>query len=135
MANIWVECGKNGIPTSEHISVHHDGVISALQTVGMLPGEPARPEQSTLRGRRYQMNAERSGVWHPVVAEGDIVERGQELGRLSDYFGVTLERYYAPQRSLVLYYWTSPAINHERTPHGYDWHTGLVSLIGLEGEE
>ncbi|MCI0439037.1 MAG: succinylglutamate desuccinylase/aspartoacylase family protein [Chloroflexi bacterium] len=135
VANIWVECGKNGIPTPVHVAIHYDGAIAALQTVGMLPGEPARPQQRTLRGRRYQISASRSGVWHPAVKEGEIVEEGQFLGELTDYFGDTIERYVAPRRSLVLYYWTSPAINAERRPHGYDWHSGLVSLISLEGDE
>ena len=134
VANIWVECGKNGIPTPGDVAVHYDGVIAGLQTVGMLPGEPARPAQTVLKGRRYQITAERSGVWHPVVKEGDVVEGGQLLGELTDYFGATIEQYYAPCRSLVLYYWTSSAINHERRPHGYDWHSRLVSLISLEGE-
>ena len=48
------------------------------------------------------------------------------------YFGATLEVYRAPARSLVLYYWSSRAINHTRRPHGYDWHAGLVSLIALD---
>ena len=116
------------------MAVHYDGAIAALQTVGMLPGEPARPPQQELRGARYQINAERSGVWRPAISEGEIVERGQLLGELTDYFGDTLERYTAPSRSLVLYYWTSSAINADRRPHGYDWHSGLVSLISLDDE-
>ena len=135
IANIWVECGKNGIPTPEHTSIHYDGIIAALQTVGMLHGDPARPQQQKLTGRRQQVNASQSGVWHPVVKEGDIVEKGQFLGELTDYFGDVKEKYYAPSRALVAYYWTSPAINFERQPHGYDWHTGLVSLIGMEDDE
>ena len=134
IANIWVECGKNGIPTGDDIGVHYDGVIAAMQSVGMLAGEPARPEQTQLEGRRSQVNASLSGVWYPAIREGDVVERGQLLGELTDYFGQTIERYTAPARSLVLYYWTSSAINHERRPHGYDWHSGLVSLISLEND-
>jgi predicted deacylase len=98
----------------------------------MLEGAPARPEQKILKGRRYQINSERSGVWHSAVKEGDMVAEGQFLGALTDYFGNVLEEFYAPEKSLVLYYWSSPAINAERTPHGYQWHTGLVSLIALE---
>jgi hypothetical protein len=102
-------------------------VMSGRQT-----GEPARPEQETLRGRRSQFNAEMSGVWHPAVNEGDIVERCQHLGRLTDYFGNTLREYHSPARSLVLYYWSNPAINAELQPHGYDWHSGLVSALEFE---
>ena len=131
VANIWAEIGKNGLPTEEHVAICQDGVIAALQTVGMLPGEPERPPQELLTGRRYSITANQSGVWHPAVVEGDIVEEGQALGEMTDYFGATLEVYHAPARSLVLYYWSSPAIDHTRRPHGYDWHAGLVSLIAL----
>jgi len=98
----------------------------------MLPGSPDRPDQVEISGGRYQINAGQSGVWHPAIKEGDIVEKGQYLGRLTDLFGDELETYYAPERSLVLYYWTSPAINYDRQPHGYDWHTGLISMITME---
>jgi hypothetical protein len=71
-------------------------------------------------------------VWHPAVKEGEIVEEGQYLGRLTDYFGNTLREFHSPTRSLVLYYWSNPAINADRRPHGYNWHNGLVSLLDLE---
>ncbi len=132
IANLWAEVGKNGLPDEEHIAIHHDGVVAAMQTVGMLPGEPERPPQKVVEGRRFQVNANQSGVWHSYVREGEIVEAGQELGRITDYFGDTLEVYLAPERALVLYYWSSPAIDHARRPHGYDWHAGLVSLLTLD---
>lgn len=132
IANIWVECGMNGVPTEADIATHFDGYIAALQTMGMLEGEPARPHQETLKGKRSQINADISGVWHPAVKQGDIVEKGQYLGRLTDYFGNTLQEFHSPTRSMVLYYWSNPAINAERKPHGYNWHNGLVSLLDLE---
>ena len=127
--NIWVECGKNGVPTESDTAIHFDGYLAAMRTTGMLEGEPARPNQETLKGRRSQVNAEISGVWHPAIKEGDIV---QYLGRMTDYFGNLLKEYHAPARSLVLYYWSNPAINADRRPHDYDWHNGLVSLLELE---
>ncbi len=132
IANIWVECGKNGVPTESDTATHFDGYIAAMQTIGMLEGQPARPRQETLKGRRSQVSAEISGVWHPAIKEGDIVEKGQYLGRLTDYFGNTLQEYHSPARSLVLYYWSNPAINADRRPHGYNWHSGLVSLLEFE---
>jgi len=132
VANIWVECGKQGVPTEKDIRIHFDGYIAALRTVGMLEGTPARPAQQVLRGRGRQINAQRSGVWHPAIREGDFVEQGQLLGRLTDYFGNVIEEYHAEARSLILYYWSSSAINAQRTPHGYNWHNGLVRLIELE---
>ena len=132
IANVWVECGKNGVPTEEDTSIHFGGYIAALQTAGMLEGAPARPNQKVLKGRRYQINSELSGVWHAAINEGDVVQKGQYLGHLTDYFGNKLEEYRAPAKSLVLYYWSSPAINADRKPYGYNWHNGLVSLLELE---
>ncbi len=131
IANIWAEVGRNGLPIKEHVDIQYDGAYAALQTAGMLPGTPARPKQKLLTGRRYQLNAETTGVWNCAVKEGDVVEKGQFLGRLTDFFGDTIKEYQAPEKSLVLYYWSSPAINTDRRPHGYDWHNSLISLITI----
>ncbi|NQW16602.1 MAG: succinylglutamate desuccinylase/aspartoacylase family protein [Chloroflexi bacterium] len=132
VANIWAEIGKNGLPNESHIDAHYQGLIAALQTAGNLAGEPQRPSHTFIEGSRRQINADVSGVWHPAVKEGDIVEPGQPLGNITDYFGTVLEEYFAEERALVLYYWTSPAIDHLRRPHGYDWHSGLVSLLTID---
>ena len=132
IVNIWVECGKNGVPTEADTATHLDGYIAALQTMKMLRGDPARPRQKLLSGTPSQIDSDKSGVWHPAVKEGDAVEKGQYLGKLTDYFGNTLEEFHSPTRSLVLYYWSNPAINADRTPHDYNWHNGLVSLLDLE---
>ena len=134
IVNIWVEIGKNGIPDPSDISTHYDGLISALKTVGSLKGKPDRPKHKILKGRRYQINASESGVWHSYVKEGQIVQKGELLGKLTDIFGNLIQEYRASKRSFVFYYWTSPAINIDRKPHGYDWHTGLVSLLELEDD-
>jgi predicted deacylase len=135
IANVWAEIGRNGLPLPEHIAMQYDGAIAAMQTFKMLPGKPARPPHKYIGRRRAMISARRSGVWHAAVKEGQIVEAGQLLGRLHDYFGNVLETYTAPFRGIVLYYWSSPAINHRRKPHGYTWHSGLVSLASLAEDE
>ena len=135
IANIWAEIGKNGLPEETAIAAHYSGARAALQTMDMIAGSPPRPSQTAIIGRRYQINATQSGVWHPEISEGDMVEAGQVLGRMTDYFGNELEVHRAPERSLVLYYWSSPAIDCTRRPHGYDWHNGLVSLLAIDSEQ
>ena len=132
VANIWAEIGKNGLPDESHIDAHYQGLIAALQTVGNLAGEPQRPSHTFIEGSRRQVSADISGIWHSAVKEGEIVEPGQLLGKITDYFGTVLKEYFAEERALVLYYWTSPAIDHTRRPHGYDWHSGLVSLLTID---
>jgi len=135
IANVWAEIGKNGLPTPEDIALHYDGAVAALQTAGMLSGAPPRPKHKYIGNRRVAINAAQSGVWYPAIKEGDIVERGQYLGELRNYFGDVLDTYHAPFRGIVLYYWSSSAINHRRRPHGYDWHSGLVSIASLAEDD
>jgi predicted deacylase len=105
--------------------------------MGMLPGEP----RVTVRHRYLSgphsttLWAERSGLWYARVRAGELVQEGQLLGELRDYFGELLEQYHAPFAGLVAYYWTSPAINAERRPHGYAWHSGLVRLFGPPSDD
>jgi uncharacterized protein len=131
ITNVWTEIGGNGLAPAEHVATQYDGAIAALQTFGMLPGKPPRPTHEWIGEKRAFIVAEQSGVWHSAVREGDIVEKGQVLGELKDYFGNTLKRYRAPIRGIVLLYWSSPAINHRRRPNGYNWHSGLVMVDSL----
>lgn len=135
IANVWAEIGRNGLPLPEHVALQYDGAIAAMQTFGMLPGTPPRPPHKHIGRRRAQINADMSGVWVSAVREGQIVEQGQLLGELRDYFGSVLKTYTAPFRGIVLYYWSSPAINHRRKPHGYEWHSGLISLASLAEDD
>lgn len=132
IVNIWVEIGKNGFADINDINTHYDGIISALRSVGCLEGIPDRPKHEILKGKRYQINAKESGFWYPNISEGEIVNKNHLLGKLTDVFGNLISEYRAPKRSLILYYWTSPAINIKRKPYGYDWHSGLVSLLEID---
>lgn len=136
IANVWTEIGQNGLPDPEAIRLQCEGCLRALRSVGILPGAPAPTFRHRYVGQRhYTVVANRSGIWYPAVTAGEIVAEGQVLGELRDYFGNVLERYTAPFDGIVLYYWSSPAINAERRPHGYNWHSGLVRLGGLPTDE
>jgi predicted deacylase len=134
--NIYAEVGKNGIPQARDVDTQYNGCLNALRAVGMLPGQKPQAFKHRYLGQtHYTVVAQQSGVWYPAIKEGEIVRKGQRLGELRDYFGNLLERYEAPFDGIVLYYWSSPAINAERRPHGYDWHSGLVRLAGLPTDE
>lgn len=132
IANVWTEIGKNGLPDPRAVDTQFNGCLNALRAVGMLLGQKPTVYRHKYLGQRHTtVVARQSGIWYPAVKEGQIVSKGQHLGELRDYFGGLLERYEAPYDAVVLYYWSSPAINVERRPHGYDWHSGLVRLAGL----
>jgi predicted deacylase len=136
IADIWTEIGQNGLPDPEAVRLQYDGAVRALQSVGMLPGPvPAARRHRYIGQRHHTVVAQQSGIWYPAVKAGQIVAEGELLGELRDYFGNPIERYVAPFAGIVLYYWSSPAINAARRPHGYYWHSALVRLGGLPTDE
>ena len=135
IANVWTEIGRNGLPEPETIRLQYEGCLNALRWLGMVPGEPVRHRHRYLQQRHHTVVSERSGVWWPAVRAGQTVREGDCLGTLSDLFGEPLEEYRAPFDGVVLYVWTNPAINAERRPHGYNWHSGLVRLAGPLADE
>lgn len=135
VANCWTEIGSNGLAQEDLVALQFEGCLNALRIVGMLPGTPHMSMHHGYLGQQhYTATAEQSGIWYPCVRAGEIVHEGQLLGELHDYFGEVLEQYRAPFTGMVAYYWTSPAINVARRPHGYAWHSGLVRLIGLPAD-
>ena len=136
IANVWTEIGQNGLPDAEAIRLQYEGCVRALCSVGMVSSAlPPAPRHRYVGQRHHTVVADRSGIWHPAITVAEIVAEGQVLGELQDYFGNVVERYTAPFAGIVLYYWSSPAINAEWRPHGYNWHSGLVRLGGLPTDE
>ncbi len=136
IANIWTEIGQNGLVDAACTDLQFEGCLNALRTLGMLPGEPEiRVRHRYLGQRHHTIVAEQSGLWLPTIEAGQLVQAGQVLGELRDYFGDLVARYHAPFDGIVLYYWSSPAINVARQPHGYNWHACLVRLAGLPTDE
>ncbi len=48
------------------------------------------------------VRAEHTGCWYPAVKIGDMVDVGQVVGRVKDYFGNVIAEYKAPASGLVL---------------------------------
>ena len=130
VVNIWTEIGQNGLQDSEAIESQYQGLMNALQRFDLLEGEaePVSPK-AVVGPRRWMLESEQTGYWRPFVQAGQQVRRGEPLGEMHELNGHPIEVITAPDDSIVQYVWTSPAINADRTPHGYTWHRGLLRLI------
>ena len=132
VANVWTEIGQNGVQNPAEIELQYQSLANALKRFGMIDGEPAPvPPQAILGPRRWSMESLESGYWQAEVSVGQRVSKGDRLGVLEDLAGNHIKTYTAPEDAVVQYYWTSPAINAERVPHGYPWHRGLIRLSEL----
>jgi predicted deacylase len=49
-------------------------------------------------------------MWYPKVAAGDQVKKGEEIGRVGDLFGDTLEKIVSPVDGVVLFLTINPSV-------------------------
>jgi uncharacterized protein len=88
-----------------------------MQHLGMMAGMPD-PMPTRLLTRFAWLRADHDGLWYPTVSAGASIRAGQDLGRITDPFGATLQEVIAPQDGVTLFAVTSLAINHNDPLYG-----------------
>ena len=109
---LLAEIGSNGLWPEEDVALHAAGLRRALHVAGLLPapGEGPRRSSRALASVAW-LDSDVTGFWHPAVALGQAVEKGQVLGEVQDPFGVSLWTVTAPQSGVVISLITSLAMN------------------------
>jgi predicted deacylase len=110
--SILAESGGQGIWTKEDVARHSDGLGNLLRHFGMVPGAPVAAAPFTLLERFLWLRSEHAGFWYPAVGVGDQVSAGQDLGRITDCEGHTLQATASPADGTVLFIVSSLAINN-----------------------
>lgn len=108
---LLAEAGGQGVWDETSVAVLQNGVRRVMAHLNMYepiaePGEP--PVQ--LKGWSW-LRSEVNGLYYPEVAVGEQVKAGQDVGRIADVFGNTLQSITAPADGVVLFLVTSLAIN------------------------
>lgn len=102
---IYSEANGAGRIDPEDLRVFKQGILNLLAHLAILPGQPVtQPVDCHLYGdgnTELSLRSTRGGFLIPLVALLDKVEKGQELGRLVDLHGETVETYHAPSDGLV----------------------------------
>lgn len=108
---ILAEAGGQGIWNEETVSMLSTGVRRVMAHLGMIATLPPLSEPPmTLQGWTW-LRAEVDGLFYPNVQIGEHVRAGQDLGRVADVFGATLQSASAPMDGIVLFMVTSLAMN------------------------
>jgi len=108
---ILAEAGQVGELDEKNTQVHLKGCRNVLRHLGVLPGDPEPVAPIKLLRDFLWLRAGEAGCWYPSAKIGDIVEAGQPIGVIKDYFGESLAEYRAPGAGAVLFLVTSLAIN------------------------
>lgn len=106
LPGILIERGGRGSWTREEVVAYKKDIKAALHALGLLKDKALAyvkevPTQDITKA--IYLESEIEGCWYPEVSAGDQVEKGQLLGTIKDFFGNTLETYYAEESGVILY--------------------------------
>jgi predicted deacylase len=109
---IIAEAGGQGLWTPEDVGQLAAGTQRVLRQLKMIDGAAPPPLPTTLLERFLWLRSEHGGFWYPRVSVGTGVQKGQDLGQVTDYEGRVLQRAISPAGGQVLFIVTSLAINN-----------------------
>jgi predicted deacylase len=104
------EVGQQGICDEQFVRVHLRGLQNVMAHLGMVDplGPPPAPPRE-LQGLAWT-RSKVAGTYHPAVAVGERVRKGQPTGELHDLFGNTIEEHLSPADGEVVFLVTALAV-------------------------
>lgn len=108
---VLAEAGGQGVWNEETVGILSNGLSRVLAQLGMLDSPLAPVEEVVELDRWAWLRADVDGVFYPAVDVGATVVTGQNLGRVADVFGATLQQLNAPLGGVVLFLVSSLAMN------------------------
>ena len=108
------------LATSDEASIVRleNAVAGWLKLLGMRASGPNPIANPTWFERSEVLTSRHTGIWYPAVERGQTVAEGTIIGRVTDFFGKTLQEIRAPFAGEVLYVVGTPAMN-EGEPVGF----------------
>ena len=136
---ILAEAGGVGQMQEEAVALLINGVVNVMRDLGMIddarfesqtetnskpkPKGTARSTVATTVLTKFEwLYTKSTGVWYPKVAPGDVVNEGEQIGRVGDLFGDTLEEIVSSVNGVVLFLTINPSV----------LENGLLMGIGAE---
>jgi predicted deacylase len=104
------EAGQQGICDEQFVQLHLRGMQNVMAHLGMVDAlGPPPPPPRELEGLAWTRSSV-AGTYHPCVAVGDTVRKGQRTGELHDLFGTTIEEHLSPADGEVVFLVTALAV-------------------------
>lgn len=115
---LTVESGFLAVSDEASIVRIERAVAGWLKLLEMRPTGPDPVDHPIWIDRSEVLTSKFTGIWYPAVARGDTVAQGTIIGRVTDFFGKTLQEIRAPFAGQVLYVVGTPAMS-EGEPVGF----------------
>jgi len=108
---LTVESGYLAVTDEASIARIERAVAGWLKLLGMRSEGPDPVQQPIMIERSEVLTSKKTGIWYPMVERGHTVAQGTVIGRVTDFFGKTLEEIRAPFAGEILYVVGTPAMN------------------------
>jgi predicted deacylase len=115
---LTVESGFLAVSDEASIARLEGAVAGWLKLLGMRTTGPEPTANPVWLERSEVLTSRHTGLWYPAVERGQTVADGTIIGRVTDFFGKTLQEIRAPFAGEVLYVVGTPAMN-EGEPVGF----------------
>jgi len=111
-----IESGKLGNVHKKEVLLAKHGVYRMLKVMNMYhkPLEKVTVELVQLNRQRY-IDADSQGIFYSTLKAGDQVQKGDEVGYITNEFGKLVSRFTAPVSGTVLYKISTPPVNKDDT--------------------
>lgn len=108
---IILERGQLGLHVRSEVEQDISDIKNVLRATGFLDdGVPARAFEPALIGGGLYTDSPVTGFWYPRVQPGQLITKGQLLGRVENVWGEILHESIAEEDGIVLYMAHTPAI-------------------------
>ena len=108
---ITIESGKIGPVKEEDVVRVVKGSYNVMKHLGILEGEPEKTPDLKWIKKSTTVSSQYTGLFYPLVVSKEWVEKGQLLGRVTDFFGEVKQEVKAPHDGMVLYLVATPPIS------------------------
>jgi predicted deacylase len=112
-------------PLEEYVVLHVRGIRNVMRSMGILPGEPERPEYQKYIYDGPRVRAPESGIFDAFFDQGEHIVVGQQLGEIRDLQGDTLSEIRSPTDGII----------HEMLPNRLVHRGDMVFSIVTLGDD
>jgi len=104
------EAGHAGTVEPDDVSALVNGSMNVMRALKMLPGTPKVVEHPVWLERVITMTADDGGIFYPTVKRGTYVEKGMQVGYVTDFVGKVTAEAHAPEAGVVTFIRAVPSL-------------------------
>ena len=109
--SIIAECGGIKVLAESDVAQHVEGIRNVMKFFKMLEGKPRIKVKQLFVKEFSYVNAEKGGLFYPMIDIGDRVTKNQKIGEIWDVWGNVVETLTSPTDGIVRKMFTNHATN------------------------